>query len=182
GSTKDEQARAYETLRERLRVFFRSRASASADRLADEVLSRLAQKLAGGAEVQRSVSALALGMARMVWLENRRQDIRETRAAMHAPEPMPVDPQLERRLAAMESCLERLPLRDREDLIEYHRHRGRTKTESRKEIAERDGVTANALRLRMMRLRRRLAECVEATLATWDGADRHPKEGQGESS
>ncbi|MEM6533118.1 MAG: hypothetical protein AAF654_10860 [Myxococcota bacterium] len=182
GSTPQEQADAYETLRERLRIFFSSRAAVNADRLADEVLSRLAYKLTAGIEVQKSLAALALGMARMVWLENRRQEIRDSRAAKALVPPAAFDYQREIQLEAMESCLDRLPVQDREDVLEYHRHRGRMKTDSRRGMAERIGVTANALRLRMMRLRRQLGSCVEATLATWDGAERHPMQGGGEDS
>lgn len=177
GSSPVEQARAYEALRERLLLFFRSRAAPATDRLADEVLNRLADKLASGIEVHRSVTALALGMARLVWLESRRQEVRDTGAAEQLRDPVAADDEQDAWLAAIEDCLGRLESGDREQLLDYHRLRGRAKIAARKAMAERAGTTVNALRLRMMRLRRRLSECIEQTRATWNGFERHFQRG-----
>lgn len=177
GPSPVEQARAYEALRERLLLFFRSRAAPATDRLADEVLNRLADKLASGIEVHRSVTALALGMARLVWLESRRQEVRDTGAAEQLRDPVAADDEQDAWLAAIEDCLGRLESGDREQLLDYHRLRGRAKIAARKAMAERAGTTVNALRLRMMRLRRRLSECIEQTRATWDGSERHFQRG-----
>src|SRR5215475_9814476 len=59
----------YEELRRRLIKFFEWRGSFFPEELADETLNRTARKIDKGEEIEKNVIALALGVARFVFLE-----------------------------------------------------------------------------------------------------------------
>ncbi len=67
------------------------------------------------------------------------------------------------RAVALEECLELLSNRNRETLCAYYVH-GR----SIQEVAAAQGKGISALKVMLMRLRRKLGECVEGRLATGD--------------
>src|SRR5262245_58861720 len=81
----------YEELRRQLIKFFEWRGSFFPDELADETLNRLARKIDGGEEIEKNVIALALGIARFVFLEalkrhdNRRVGMEELAAVAEPP-------------------------------------------------------------------------------------------------
>src|SRR5215510_7133114 len=80
----------YEDLRRRLIKFFEWRGSFFPEELADETLDRTARKIDEGEKIEKNVTALALGIARFVFLEKfKRPDSRragmEELASVAAP-------------------------------------------------------------------------------------------------
>ena len=79
GRDRDEAARRYERLRERLVFYFARREHVLAEALADEVLDRLACRLTSGEPIEVPES-YAYGIARLVVQEEGRRSIREAEA------------------------------------------------------------------------------------------------------
>lgn len=144
----------YEALRRRLMNLFAWEQCAAPDHLADEVLNRLARKLAEGAEVPH-LDRFAFGIARLLIQEQSRVErsreaaVRELRSTSSAKEPGAIT------LDAMQACLQALPA-DRRDLIE------RYYAEDRTALARKLGISVNALRNRAMRIRDELFRCMAA--------------------
>jgi RNA polymerase sigma factor (sigma-70 family) len=68
--------------------------------------------------------------------------------------------------ACLTRCLERLEPSDRELVLAYYAKDGQAKIKLRKDLAEKLGIDANALRVRMHRIRLVLAQCMEGCLKT----------------
>jgi DNA-directed RNA polymerase specialized sigma24 family protein len=158
----------YEDLRRRLIKFFEWRGAFFPEDLADETLNRTAQKIDEGAEIEKNVIALALGVAHFVFLEtSRHPDSR--RAQLEELIPMAAPPERcgeddDPRVTCLKECLRILPKENRELIIEYYRDEGRAKIEDRKALAEKLGISLNALFSRAKRIRDRLEQCVTRRL------------------
>jgi DNA-directed RNA polymerase specialized sigma24 family protein len=75
--------------------------------------------------------------------------------------PAPDPPQeLEQRYQCLEQCMRRLTSKNRELVLEYYQEEKQAKIDRRKELANRLGIAANALRIRAHRIRASLQECV----------------------
>jgi len=160
--------REYEELRRRLIKFFEWRGSLFPEDLADETLNRTARKIDGGEEIEKNVIALALGVAHFVFLEtsrrpdNRRATLEELISVAAPPEHRLEDDDL--RVTYLRECLHSLPKESRELIIEYYREEGRAKIDDRKALAEKLGISLNALFSRAKRIRHRLEQCVTLRL------------------
>jgi DNA-directed RNA polymerase specialized sigma24 family protein len=160
----------YEELRRRLIKFFEWRGAFFPEDLADETLDRTARKIDEGEEIEKSVVALALGIAHFVFLEtskqpdSRRAPLEELISVPAPPEHRVEDDDL--RVAHLRECLRSLSKEDRELIIEYYWEEGRAKIENRKALAERLGISLNALFSRAKRVRDRLQQCMARRLKT----------------
>jgi DNA-directed RNA polymerase specialized sigma24 family protein len=158
----------YEELRRRLIKFFEWRGAFFPEDLADETLNRTARKIDGGEEIEKNVIALALGVAHFVFLEtsrrpdNRRATLEELIPVAAPPEHRFEDDDL--RVAYLRECLHSLPKESRELIIEYYREEGRAKIDDRKALAEKLGISLNALFSRAKRIRDRLEQCLTRRL------------------
>ncbi len=172
GPTPDEAGETYEGLRRLLQRFFEVRGRHDAESLADDVLDRLARRLADGTDIA-DVPAYARGVARLVLLEAYRRPVAapldDEPVAVEAPHP-PTD---DATVACLDRCLERLEPETRRQVIDYYTAEGRGRIDGRKRIAARLGVSATALRLRMLRARLSLERCVGGCLAR--GAHRNTR-------
>jgi DNA-directed RNA polymerase specialized sigma24 family protein len=154
----------YEKLRGWLVKFFECRGSFLSDELADETLNRLARKINEGAEIEKNVYAYSLGIARFVLLEtmkrpdNRRGEIKELATAAAPPEPWEEDDDLW--VVCLRECLRGVSEENRELIIEYYQDEGRARIDDRKMLADRLGISLNALFSRAKRTRDKLEECV----------------------
>lgn len=157
---------AYERLREKLEAFFRWRGAADPPALIDLTFDRVAKKLAEGTGVHASPARFVLGVARLVLLEQGREQSRERTAARATP---PADPQEERlqherRMAALERCLSELDPKDADLLLRYHQEDGRDRIDGRQALARELGLPLATLRVRAFRIRARLERCIEGQL------------------
>lgn len=161
-----ESPERYETLRARLIRFFQWERFADSEELADEVLNRVARKLAEGEQIV-NLEAYVSGVARLVLREAANRDRRRERALERRPEPDPFqeDP-------AAQDCLERqlakLPPADRTLILRYYSGERSGRIENRKQLAAQLGLNLNALRNRALRLRTRLESLVRACLEARD--------------
>jgi len=153
----------YEELRCRLIKFFEWRGSFIPEELADETLDRIAWKIDKGEEIEKNVVALALGIARFVFLETLKQP-EYRRAAMEELSLFAAPP--ERRddddlwFVCLSDCLRCLSDENRELIIKYYQEEGRAKIEERRALAGKLGISPNALFSRAKRIRDKLEHCV----------------------
>lgn len=156
----------YQRLRGRLIWFFEFRQSAHADELADEVLNRLAMRLAEG-EAVASIEAYSYGVARLLALEAARRDQRQMAAhqAYARDIQRAADTTDESLLQhAMEQCLRRRSRTERRLLADYYAGSGRAQIEARQQLATSMRLSPGALRKRVFRLREAVEACVRARL------------------
>ncbi len=163
----------YLEMRRRLVAYFDRKNRLAPDDLADETLNRVARRLEEEGKIESDAPAkYCYTVARFVFLE----DLRETRKEF-----VPLDNVLLRendeKFAASESadekeikelmldCLERctgkLDSPNREIIIQYYFGKERVKIENRRRLAERLGITVNALSIRACRIRDKLETCVK---------------------
>ena len=171
---RDCAGQKYEQIRRALIKIFAARGCTDAEDLADETLTRVAGKAKAMAAIYKGDPALFFfGVAKNVHHEySRSLDFRLHRSAdesaiqlqgsalnatAHESE---VEARQEARLKCMMKCLQSLPDGQRELVTHYYEKEKGAKIENRKALAERYGLTINALRLKAHRLRQSLRECV----------------------
>jgi DNA-directed RNA polymerase specialized sigma24 family protein len=160
-----EAAHAYERLHRALVKFFDWRGVSPPDECADEVLDRLAHKLEDTTMVN-DVTKYAHGIARLVALERRRgpafSSIDEVPQLPLAAAVPADDPAGDRLHDCFDRCLEQLPEESRALLLRYYEGERTAKISNRRRLASMFGLSDNALRSRVQRLRDRLEQCVHA--------------------
>jgi len=159
---RGQAAEEYENIRRRLIKYFICRGSTEPEVDADKTIDRVARKVP---EVRDTyVGARApyfYKVASLIWLEGLRP-----RPLPLPPQPLPPEDQaeLEQRHQCLDQCLKTLPQDSQEIVIQYYQQDKRAKIDRRKLLAERSGITLNALRIRAFRVRAILQECVFACM------------------
>ena len=166
----------YETLRRKLVRLFGWRGCRDSEECADETLDRVARRLAEGAPVP-DVFGFSHGVAMNVLREYWRRSQRDPAsleslppAAVPMTDPAVVATQKEEsrgreaRLACLDGCLAALDAPSRHLLRRYHPEGGGPVHEQRQLLADELGVPVNALRIRVHRVRARLARCIQGCL------------------
>lgn len=157
---RDRAAFKYENLRTRLIKFFEWRACSSADQLADETLDRVARKIETGEQV-RDYLHYTFAVARLVYLESAKKQAKQQQAVV-VKMPLPENGFDEKnpQLNCLESCLRELSDANRKMILRYYYNDKQAKIEYRKKLAEHFGITLNALRIKALRIRAKLEDCV----------------------
>lgn len=162
GPERDSAGERYESLRRRLLIFFAARGAAPADVLADEALDRTARRVAEGVMPSPSIESFVLGIARNLvreqWKQPRAMEVDWARMA--APSSVMEDPRAE----CLDECLRSLAPQSRQWVERFYSHQGAEKIRAREALAAEIGIDANALRVRLHRVRAKLAQCVSACL------------------
>lgn len=155
----------YNALRQRLARVFAWRGLPDADHLVDEVFDRAARKLAEGA-VETSVDPYAYlyGVAMFVLREYWSRQAKPVRPAPAA------ESGEDERLAALDACLDALDPEERDLVLAYYASGRSEKIPARKALAVRLGVSENALRIRMHRLRAKIETCVRRRMESGEEA------------
>lgn len=163
---RDRAGEKYELLRLKLAHFFRARACPSVEDLADEVIDRLAKKIAEGEEI-RNVFGYCHGIARLVRLES----LRNPEARRVSFDDLPVIPfmaedEVERqsRLECFKHCLRELSEEDAALLVEYCSCDHGVRSEARQKMAEQMQIPINALRIRVHRIKTKFSQCFDKCL------------------
>jgi DNA-directed RNA polymerase specialized sigma24 family protein len=165
----EQAGREYERLRRTLIKFFDWRGGWPADNCADECLDRLARRLDEQAPVL-DVRHFALGIARLVLLERHREppmtsiDLIPETASMPAPAP----PRQSALDDCFDHCLAAMPAESRTLVLGYYEAERAKKIANRRRLSASLGLSENALRSRVQRLRDGLEACVEKCLSRPD--------------
>lgn len=161
---REAAAQKYEEIRRRVRKTLAARSCSAAVEIFDETVYRIARKLPDLLVDYEGDPALYFyGVANLVHLEYLRSQVEteELLPSMPAPNLTNIEPEYE----CLEECLNQLEPKDKELLLQFYREEKRAKIDERKGLAKKAGVTENALRLRLFRLRQKLAACLEKCLA-----------------
>ena len=147
----------YEQIRSRLIKIFTGRGCVDPEELADETINRVTSKLN---EIQNEFTGdrarYFFGVANKVYMEYLR------RKPPQLPPQMPPDPgrtELEHR--CLERCIGRLSSEDRDLFVRDYGTKGQAQADRRKALADELGISLNALRIRVYRIRTALKDCVE---------------------
>jgi len=165
----------YLEMRRRLVFYFDRKNCLASDELADETLSRVAQKLEEkGSITGMSPAHYCYVVAKFVFLENLRQakrgqsglnELAQARlssgGSLNSKDTAAMQSR-ERLHDCLDSCLAKLSSADRDLILEYYRGEQRAKIERRSQLAARLGVSMNALTIRACRIRYKLEECMKA--------------------
>jgi DNA-directed RNA polymerase specialized sigma24 family protein len=166
----DRAAQEYERLRLMLVKFFDWRGASPPDECADETIDRLAAKLEVGTTIDH-VFRYAHGIARLVLMERARRQaqvpIEQTDPSrLRAAWPVTPTPPLRE---CFVRCLAALPDESRRLVLEYYDGAvGQKKIDDRERLARALGISDNALRSRVFRIRHRLERCTRACVAAAD--------------
>jgi DNA-directed RNA polymerase specialized sigma24 family protein len=164
----------YEDLRRALLRFFRGRGIISPEECADVVFDRVSRRLIEGVEI-KNIYGYCYEVARLVFLEqiksrdHKRAPLEEIDLEAVANDLNHDRSQKERRLQCLDQCLQTLFPESRALIIVYYQDDQLDKIKRRKRMAERLGVTREALANRAQRLRVKLEQCVLNCLS--DGSD-----------
>lgn len=154
----------YEEMRRKLARFFEWRGCASAEDHADEVFDRVARRLSEGLQVL-NIGAYCYGIARLLLHEVSahldRQRAGAVELARVAARPVESDAEM----TCLERCLDRFDPEARALILEYYEGERRDRQLHRREMADRLGIGANALRIRLHRIRRELEGCLQECLS-----------------
>lgn len=168
-SDREVAGRKYETIRSRLIRIFVSRGCVDAETLADEVMNRVAVRIDKVAKTYEGDPMKCFqGFAENVYLEYLRDQ--RQRSDIEPPvKPILPDDEREQEEAEQEDecltrCMEELPAAERDLFRRYFEEEKRVKINARKKLAAELRLTANALRIKAHRIRRRLRKCMEACL------------------
>jgi DNA-directed RNA polymerase specialized sigma24 family protein len=167
----------YEEIRWKLVKFFQWSSCLEAEDLADETFNRIAEKLVSEREEIHDVVAFAWGIAKKI----RQETLRRNTKTIPLPDLPGAEPFLQTRLAisdteqelvekksrlkCLRGCIRRLSAEERSLLLAYHSPKGR-RSDERRRLAQENGITMLALRVRANRLRFKLEECIKKCLAS----------------
>lgn len=180
---REQASHAYEALRRRLIRFFEWNRADLPEDLADETLDRLARRLCSPGEAILEPLKFASGIARLVLKEHWRNTHRKEEAlatmlqrGMEAARREREQRELEEYASVLEKCLEAVPEQSRNLVRRYFGAESRVQILRRQELAQEYGISINALRNRVMRIRGELEKNCSALLAekvfTGDKMDR----------
>ncbi|HEV8189633.1 MAG TPA: sigma-70 family RNA polymerase sigma factor [Pyrinomonadaceae bacterium] len=155
-SDREQAGIKYEQIRSRLIVFFAGRGCINAEDLADETINRVTSKVN---EIQKEFDGdpalYFYGVAKWVYTEYLRRKTPQSQSA-------PIDSaRAELEFRCLERCVARLSEEDRALLLKDYGAKGQTQAERRKALADELGITLNALRIRVFRIRTGLKVCIE---------------------
>jgi len=149
-------ASRYEQLRHRLIALYRWRGLLYPEDLADETFDRVAHRLVRGLMAETEVGACLYSVARRIAWEASRRRREEPLDPTAAPE-VPAASDSDDPLARLCARLDELPRTERQTLLAYEAGSRRDRIRRRKALAAELGIPINALRVRVHRLRARVA-------------------------
>lgn len=164
----------YLEMRRRLIAYFDRKNCVAPDELTDETLNRVARRLEeeGGIDSETPAKYCYI-VARFVFMEYLRETQKrvDALAEMRRQEPghrssgAEVSDGRETLLNCLDRCTSKLTSPNRDLIAEYYIGKERLKIENRRALAERLGITMNALSIRACRIRDKLEACVRQCAA-----------------
>ena len=164
--------RNYLEMRERLVVYFDRKNCLAPDEMADETLNRVARRLDEEGKIESETPAKYCYItARFVFMESLRAKnkndvplddvLRQLPDSLAASESEKEEKETkEKMLACLERCTGKLEAANRDIIFSYYFGEERAKIENRRALAEKLGITTNALTIRACRIRDKLEICV----------------------
>ena len=165
GPDPQQAGEKYESIRRGLTTLFDNWHCAEPDLLADETINRVIIKVRNIAANYSGDPALYFyGTAKNVRHEHLRRPRPEPLMRNIKITPTQDIDEKERLHACLDKCLDTLAAVDKDLILEYYRGERKVKIESRRQLGERVGISSNALRVRVYRLRDTLEKCIYSCL------------------
>ena len=155
-------ALAYTKLRDSLVRYFQIKGISEADEAADATIDRVADKIAQNTEIG-DLTKFAFGVAKNVFLERLRSAQVHSRAVdkFYSKTNTFETPEVNPHLELLEGCFKTLYTDEQKLLLNYFADLPADElSKNRQNLAEREGITINALRIRVNRLRKILEDCL----------------------
>jgi DNA-directed RNA polymerase specialized sigma24 family protein len=158
----------YHRLYQKLEVFFRLKGLSRTDEAVDETMDRLSNLFGEQHKSIEDINRLAYKIAGYVSLEFRRADKKERDAVETFRQIQDVSkPEFEQEeidlIDLQRKCLNRLNEDERRLLRDYYEEgTGKSKDERRSRLAKELNITKSSLRVKIMRLRQKVEELMEA--------------------
>jgi len=161
-SDRERAGQKYEEIRYRLIKIFVCQGCIDPEGLADETIDRVIRKVPEVAPNYTGNPALYFsGVARYILLEYKNRIAQLRLLPPTSPKQIEEEYEdIEQEYECLDHCIGRLTPANRELILEYYREEKQAMIENRKRLAERMGVTPNALRVRADRIRNNLQKCV----------------------
>jgi RNA polymerase sigma factor (sigma-70 family) len=159
----------YEDIRRRLILYFECRRCTEPEDLTDETITRVIKRNAEGVPID-DVMRYCYGVARLVLCETfparRREDmVQKELLRFSNPFTWPDDAEDHDLLRpAFDACMEKLPEENRRFILTYYDDSARRKIDKRKSLAEKLGISRNAVTLRAFQIRKKLEKCIKSHL------------------
>jgi RNA polymerase sigma factor (sigma-70 family) len=161
---RDRAGRRYEEIRRNLINIYVRRGCPIAEDLTDETINRVAKRIAEIAQCYVGDPSLYFyGVANNVF----REYVRRRPDPLPIPVPEPAE-KAERSVRCLEKCLEHVPTKSRQLILEYFADEKQAKIQRRKDLSRRLGIPINTLRTRAYRIRIGLQQCVDKCLDCLD--------------
>src|SRR5262249_38724109 len=128
-----------------------------------ETVNRVARKVSEGEQLQNPM-AYFVGVARLLLLEVHKANARHGQALseMAANSAESIDSsESEARVECLQKCLNKLSTENRNLILQYYQGDKGEKISNRRKLTETLGIPVNTLRMRALRLREKLQECME---------------------
>jgi DNA-directed RNA polymerase specialized sigma24 family protein len=162
-SNREKAGEEYLLLWQKMREYFAARGSNHPEELADETVSRLARKIAEGEEV-RNIFKYSYGLARLIWMESLRKPENSQVSLENAtvlPFVLKDFLMMKEENACYLHCLGQLTKKEKELIVEYWELEKDDKHhDARKHQAEKMGISRTALRIRVLRIKKKLKDCL----------------------
>lgn len=154
GPDAEAAGRKYESIRGRLIMMFKARRCVFAEDLADATIERVARKLSDLSIGFTGDPALYFyGVAKKIYLEHQRKIAFDHRTSESSRAISGDNPDLEDMLDQLDEALSTISKSDRELILKYYSCGEKNKI-NRQALAKQFGIGANALRLRVFRIRK----------------------------
>jgi RNA polymerase sigma factor (sigma-70 family) len=175
---REQAGRRYEEIRQSLIKIFVWRGISEAEDLADETITRVAQKVPEiAADYVGNPALFFYGVAKKLLKEYlRKQKLQVSLDSQQlATSPPTGDPEtFEKVDECLKKCVEKLSPENHSLILNYYLKEKQAKIDHRKELARRLKVDANALRVRAHRIRASLEKCIKDCLETTEELDSSP--------
>jgi DNA-directed RNA polymerase specialized sigma24 family protein len=155
----------YVEMRRRLVMYFVRKRCAGAEELADETLTRVSRRLSEEGHIPDAPARYCYVVARFVFLESLRDPVHAPLPSGESLAPDGADDGDAAALECLDHSLAQLTSGDRDLIVHYYAGEPRKKAEQRRHLAQRLGLSANALAIRASRIRARLEQLLARCLA-----------------
>jgi DNA-directed RNA polymerase specialized sigma24 family protein len=159
---RENAAQRYERIRRKLITICAARGGSHPEEMADECIDAVVQKVPEIAPAYTGEPEFYFySVVKFVVLRWRRRN-----RVVEVPEGREVTGEsvdsraVEQQHECLDCCLDELDDKSRELVLEYYRHDKQAKIDHRLALAQRNGITTNALRIKALRIRQMLEGCV----------------------
>lgn len=159
-SDRDLAGQKYEIIRNRLIKIFRARGCNVAEELADETIDRVARKVEKLSENYKGDPSLYFyAVAKKVFLEYARKPKTEELPKKLVKKES-IDEENEIYHECLDKCLSKISPDKQQLIVEYYESEKKAKIDNRRKLERLLGISNEALRVRVLRIRQKLQYCV----------------------